>query len=194
MSADGAATGLEVVETAIHGVVLLVPRRFADHRGSLSETYNRRRFEAAGLTHDWVQENHAMSAAAGTVRGLHYQLPPAAQAKLVRVVRGAILDVALDVRRGSPTFGAHVAVELRAGDGRQLLIPAGFAHGYCTLEPRTELLYRLDDYYAPEHERGIRWDDPALDIPWPVSADGAILSDKDRSLPSLAEQDELMEL
>jgi dTDP-4-dehydrorhamnose 3,5-epimerase len=180
---------LEIVETSIPGVRLLVPRRLVDGRGFLAETYNRRRFAEAGVRLDWVQENQAASAARGTVRGLHYQAPPAAQAKLVRVLRGALLDVALDVRRGSPTFGRHVALELSAENFRQLLIPAGFAHGYCTLEPDTEVLYKVDGHYSPEHERGIRWDDPALGIDWPVPPDQAVLSEKDRALPRLAEAD-----
>jgi dTDP-4-dehydrorhamnose 3,5-epimerase len=180
---------LQVVETSIPGILLLLPRRLVDGRGFLAETYNRRRFAEAGVELDWVQENQAASAARGTVRGLHFQAPPAAQAKLVRVLRGAVLDVAVDIRRGSPTFGRHVAVELSAANFRQLLIPVGFAHGYCTLEPDTEVLYKVDGYYSPEHERGIRWDDPALGIDWPVTPDQAVLSEKDRSLPRLGDVD-----
>jgi dTDP-4-dehydrorhamnose 3,5-epimerase len=185
---------LEVTGTALPGIRILKPRRLVDDRGSFAETYHRDRFHAAGILADWVQENHAVSRAVGTVRGFHYQIPPFAQAKLIRAVRGAVLDVMVDIRRGSPTFGEHVAIELRAGDGRQLLVPAGFAHGYCTLEPDSELLYRVDAYYAPDHERGIRWDDPALGIRWPVSSEDAVLSDKDRSLPDLAHQPDLFEL
>jgi dTDP-4-dehydrorhamnose 3,5-epimerase len=184
---------LTVTETAIPGVRILTPKRLPDDRGIFAETYHRRRFEAAGVDADWVQENHAASAHVGTVRGLHYQLPPFAQAKLVRVVKGAALDVVVDIRRGSPTFGRHVATELRADQWRHLLVPAGFAHGYCTLEPDTEILYRVDAHYSPEHERGIRWDDPRLGIPWPVDAARAVLSDKDRGLPALDEQADLFE-
>jgi dTDP-4-dehydrorhamnose 3,5-epimerase len=180
---------LRVTETTIPGVRILVPATFRDERGTFSETYSRRRFVAAGVTADWVQENQALSRSAGTIRGLHFQVPPFAQAKLVRVVRGALLDVAVDLRRGSPTFGQHVAIELRARDGRQLMIPAGFAHGYCTLAPDTEILYKVDAYYSPDHERGIRWDDPGLAIPWPVPPDRAVLSGKDRGLPLLEDVD-----
>jgi dTDP-4-dehydrorhamnose 3,5-epimerase len=185
---------LSIQETDLPGVRILTPRRLGDERGYFAETYHRRRFEESGITGDWVQENHAASTAVGTVRGLHYQLPPFAQAKLIRVTRGAALDVVLDIRRGSPTFGRHVAVELRAGDGRQLMVPAGFAHGYCTLEPDTEILYRVDAYYSPDHERGIRWDDPALGIDWPVTAADVVLSDKDRGLPPLHRQPDLFDL
>jgi dTDP-4-dehydrorhamnose 3,5-epimerase len=184
---------LEVTETAIPAVRIVVARRLGDARGFFAETWNRDRFHDAGIDVDWVQENHAMSAAAGTVRGFHYQLPPAAQAKLIRVVRGAALDVAVDLRRGSPTFGRHVAIELSAENFRQLLIPIGFAHGYCTLEPDTEILYKVDHVYTPDTERGIRWDDPALAIDWPVKPDSALLSEKDRGLPTLADQPDLFE-
>jgi dTDP-4-dehydrorhamnose 3,5-epimerase len=182
------ASMLEVIDTAIPGVRVLVPHRLGDERGFFAESWNRQRFRDAGVDADWVQENHAASAARGTVRGFHYQVPPAAQAKLIRVVRGAALDVAVDIRRGAPTFGRHVAVELSASNFRQLFVPAGFAHGYCTLEPDTEILYKVDHPYAPDTERGIRWDDPALGIDWPIEAGAAVLSDKDRELPTLAEQ------
>lgn len=184
---------LEVVDTALPGVRILVPRRIGDGRGFLAETYHRERFAEAGVDRAWVQENHAASAARGTVRGFHYQLPPAAQAKRVRVVRGAALDVAVDIRRGSPTFGRHVAVELSAENFRQLFIPAGFAHGYCTLEPDTHVVYTMDGYYAPEQERGIRWDDEAIGVVWPVDAADAILSDRDRVLPGLADQPDVFD-
>lgn len=184
---------LDVIDTAIPDVRILVPRRLGDERGFFAESWHRQRFRDAGVHVDWVQENHAASAARGTVRGFHYQLPPAAQAKLIRVVRGAALDVAIDIRRGSPTFGRHVAVGLSAGNFRQLFIPAGFAHGYCTLEPDTEILYKVDHHYAPEAERGIRWDDPALGIDWPVDSAAAVLSDRDRELPALADQPDVFE-
>jgi dTDP-4-dehydrorhamnose 3,5-epimerase len=184
---------LEVTETAIPGVRILMARRLGDERGFFAETWNRDRFHDAGIDVEWVQENHALSAAVGTVRGFHYQVAPAGQAKLIRVVRGAALDMALDLRRGSPTFGRHVAVELSAANFRQLLIPVGFAHAYCTLEPDTEILYKVDHVYTPDTERGIRWDDPALGIDWPVRPENAVLSDKDRGLPMLADQPDLFE-
>jgi dTDP-4-dehydrorhamnose 3,5-epimerase len=184
---------LEIAETEIPGVRVLMARRLGDARGFFAETWSRDRFHGAGIDVEWVQENHAMSAAAGTVRGFHYQIPPAAQAKLIRVVRGAALDVAVDLRRGSPTFGRHVAIELSAENFRQFLIPSGFAHGYCTLEPNTEILYKVDHVYAPDTERGIRWDDPALGIDWPVTPREAVLSEKDRGLPLLADQPDLFE-
>jgi dTDP-4-dehydrorhamnose 3,5-epimerase len=174
---------MKVTDTAIPGVRVLVPQRFGDERGFFSEVYNRDRFLEHGLPVDWVQDNHAFSRDRGTVRGLHYQLPPFAQTKLVRVTRGAIHDVVVDIRRGSPTFGRHVAVTVSAAEWNQLLVPVGFAHGYCTLEPDTEVLYKVSAIYSPEHERGIRWDDPALGIEWPVSTAEAIVSEKDRGLP-----------
>jgi dTDP-4-dehydrorhamnose 3,5-epimerase len=184
---------LEIAETEIPGVRVLRVRRLGDARGFFAETWSRDRFHGAGIDVEWVQENHAMSAAAGTVRGFHYQIAPAAQAKLIRVVRGAALDVAVDLRRGSPTFGRHIAIELSAENFRQLLIPSGFAHGYCTLKPNTEILYKVDHVYAPDTERGIRWDDPALGIDWPVKPQEAVLSEKDRGLPMLADQPDLFE-
>jgi len=177
----------ELYPTALPEVRLLVSRRFRDARGFLSEVYGRAAFRELGLDLDFVQENHSYSERAGTVRGLHFQAPPRAQAKLVRVVRGAIYDVALDVRRGSPTFGRHVGVVLSAAEWNQLLVPVGFAHGFCTLEPDTEVIYKLTDSYAPETERGVLWNDPALGIAWPVAPEAAIVSDKDRALPRLDE-------
>jgi dTDP-4-dehydrorhamnose 3,5-epimerase len=178
---------LEVRETALEGVKLVVPARFEDDRGFFSEVYNADRFAEHGLPADWVQDNHALSRRRGTIRGLHYQVAPFEQAKLVRVVRGAIHDVVVDLRPGSPTRGRHEAVTLSAGNWAQLLVPAGFAHGYCTLEDDTEVLYKVSAPYAPEHERGIRWDDPALGIDWPVSATEAIVSERDRRLPGYGE-------
>lgn len=174
-------------------VLLLRPRRFEDERGFFSETYQRDRFREAGIRCEFVQDNHARSAAAGTVRGLHYQVAPAAQDKLIRVVRGAIFDVVLDLRRGAPSFGRHVSAELSAGNWAQLFIPRGFAHGYCTLEPGTEVVYKVSTPYAPEHERGILWDDPALEIDWPQIADPGLLSEKDRRLPTFGEQPDLFD-
>ena len=180
-----------VEDTAIPAVKILTPKKHGDARGFFSETYSKAAFEAAGLHLAFVQDNHAFSAAPGTLRGLHFQLPPAAQDKLLRVTRGAILDVAVDIRRSSPTFGKHVAVELSAENWRQLLVPIGFAHGYVTLEPDTEVLYKTTALYSPTHDRGVAWDDPDIGIDWPLTAGGPLLSDKDRRLPRLKDAREL---
>jgi dTDP-4-dehydrorhamnose 3,5-epimerase len=172
---------------AIPDVKRIVPKVIADHRGAFAETYSKRALAAAGIDVDFVQDNQSMSKAKGVVRGLHFQIPPHAQGKLVRVVRGAILDVALDLRQGSPTYGRHVSALLSAANGVQLWVPPGFAHGLCTLEPETEVIYKLTAYYAPDCDRGLQWDDPALAIAWPVAAGEAILSDRDRNHPTLAE-------
>jgi len=178
---------LEIEPTAIPAVKLLRARKFADARGFVSEVYKRGALEAAGLFLDFVQENHLFSARAGTVRGLHFQMPPFAQDKLVRAVRGRILDVAVDLRRSSPTFGRHVAVELSADDVRQLFIPKGFAHGLCTLEPDTAVVYKATNYYSHECQRGLLWHDPDLGIEWPVSESTACTSDADKAHPRLRE-------
>jgi dTDP-4-dehydrorhamnose 3,5-epimerase len=172
---------------AIGAPMLFEARRFADPRGVFSETYSRRDFAALGLADEFVQDNWSLSERVGTVRGLHFQRRPHAQAKLVRVLRGRILDVAVDIRRSSPTFGEHVAVELGAGDGRMLWVPVGFAHGFCTLEPNTEVAYKVTTDYAPESDAGIAWDDPALGIGWPVAPEDALLSRKDALLPPLGD-------
>lgn len=177
---------LRVLDTAIADVKVIVPARYRDERGFLSEVFERRAFLEAGLDVDFVQENHSFSARQGTVRGLHFQLPPRAQAKLVRVSRGAIFDVAVDLRHGSPTFGRHVSVVVSAEEWNQLYVPVGFAHGFCTLAPDTEVIYKLTDVYAPDRERGLLWNDPALGIDWPVAEDDAILSPRDRGHPRLA--------
>jgi len=178
---------LDVQPTAIPDVKLVRPQRFEDRRGFFVETYNRRRFAAVGIDEEFVQDNHSLSTAAGTVRGLHFQSNPYAQAKLIRVARGRILDIAVDLRRSSPTYGKHVAVELSAENGYQLYVPIGFAHGFCTLEPDTEVLYKVSAYYSAVHDRGVAFDDPALGILWPVDPYQAFLSDKDRRHPRLAE-------
>ena len=177
---------MEILTTEIPGVLLLKATRFDDDRGFFSETFRSSWLEDEGLSLEFVQDNHSLSAGVGTVRGLHFQIPPFAQDKLIRVVRGAILDVAVDIRRGSPTYGGHVAAELSAANWRQLLVPRGFAHGFCTLEADTEVFYKVTDFYAPDHDMGLLWNDPALGIPWPVSSDAAVLSDKDRQHPDLA--------
>lgn len=178
---------MKVIDTAIPEVRIIEPTRHGDSRGFFSETYNKRALEEAGVTMTFIQDNHSRSAQVGTVRGLHFQTPPHAQTKLVRVTRGAILDVAVDLRHGSPSFGRHVAVELSAENWRQLLVPAGFAHAFCTLEPDTEVQYKVDAYYAPHNDAGILWNDPALGIDWPVDPGKALLSDKDRALPRLSD-------
>jgi dTDP-4-dehydrorhamnose 3,5-epimerase len=167
------------------GLVAFAPARHQDARGFLSETYSRRRFGELGIDVDFVQDNHTFSTAEGTIRGLHFQTPPHAQGKLVRVLRGAILDVVVDIRHGSPAFGRPIAVELSADNWRQLYVPPGFAHGFCTLAPDSEVLYRMTQYYAPEADKGLAFDDPALGIAWPVAASAAILSDKDKRHPRL---------
>lgn len=172
--------------TRIPEVKLLRMRRYRDERGFFSETYSRRALAEAGIDSDFVQDNHSFSDPRGVVRGLHFQIPPFAQDKLVRVVQGAIFDVAVDLRHRSPTYGRHVAQIIRAEEWTQIFIPAGFAHGFCTLEPHTEVLYKVNAYYSPAHDRGLLWNDPALEIAWPVDADAALLSDKDRGHPSLA--------
>jgi dTDP-4-dehydrorhamnose 3,5-epimerase len=182
---------MEVRPTQIPDVKLLVLRKHGDARGFFSETYNRRDFAALGIPLEFVQDNQALSGPAGTVRGLHYQLAPAAQSKLVRVTRGRIFDVAVDIRRGSPSFGKFASSELSAEEWNQLYVPAGFAHGYCTLTADTEVIYKVSDYYNPVHERAIRWNDPAIGIPWPVGEAAAIISDRDRRSPLLAQQPDL---
>jgi dTDP-4-dehydrorhamnose 3,5-epimerase len=174
---------MNLVETAIPDVKLLTPRRFADSRGFFSETWSARRLAEAGIVADFVQDNHSYSAAAGTVRGLHYQRPPHAQGKLVRVARGRILDVAVDVRAGSPTYGRWVAAELSAENGAQIWIPRGFLHGFVTREPDTDVIYKVEAYYAPECDGAVRFDDPDLAIDWGMDPADAVLSDKDAAAP-----------
>lgn len=166
-------------------VIRITPKRFADSRGWFSETYQRDRFRAAGVGADFVQDNQSYSAPAGTLRGIHFQTPPHAQAKLVRCLKGRIWDVAVDLRAGSPTYGRWVAAELTAGRGEQLFIPAGYGHAFLTLEPDCEVAYKVDDFYAPECDGGIRWDDPDLAIAWPLPIAAPELSEKDARLPLL---------
>ena len=178
---------LSVEETAIPAVKIVTPKKFGDHRGFFSETWSRTAFTDAGLDLDFVQDNQSLSGPVGTLRGLHFQSPPFAQDKLVRVTRGRILDVAVDIRASSPTFGKHVAVELSAENWKQLLVPVGFAHGFVTLEPDTEVLYKVTAPYAPHNDHGLAFDDPALGIDWRLPLSGLTLSDKDRKHPCLAE-------
>ena len=178
---------LTVETTAIADVKLITPARFGDSRGFFSETYNRKRYFEAGIAVEFVQDNHSRSAEVGTLRGLHFQSPPHAQDKLVRVLRGRILDVAVDLRRDMPSYGRHVVAELSAESGTQIFLPVGFAHGFVTLEPDTEVFYKVSALYAPGHEHGLAWDDPALGIDWPLPSGGPVLSDKDRTHPRLAD-------
>lgn len=174
---------LEIVELAIPEVKLVTPKRFGDDRGFFSETYNAQRFKDAGITVDFVQDNHSYSAPAGTVRGLHYQAPPFAQSKLVRVLRGRILDVAVDVRKGSPTYGKWVSAELSAENGVQIFVPQGFLHGFATLEPDCEIAYKVDNYYSSECDGAVLWNDPDLAIDWGIDPATATLSAKDAAAP-----------
>jgi dTDP-4-dehydrorhamnose 3,5-epimerase len=182
-----------VEDTALAGVKIVTPRKFGDDRGFFSETYNRSRWEQHGLRHVFVQDNHSLSREIHVIRGLHFQTPPFAQDKLVRVVRGRILDVVVDIRRSSPSFGRHLAVELSAENWRQLLVPIGFAHGFCTLEPDTEVVYKVTNVYSADHDRGLAFDDPDLALPWPVAPERAVLSDKDRRWPRLRDLCEAFE-
>ncbi len=169
----------------IKGLKLVTPRRFGDERGFFCETHNAATWAKSGLHYQFVQDNHSLSRDAGTVRGLHYQTAPFAQDKLVRVSQGCILDVAVDLRRSASTFGRHVAVELSRENWRQLFIPAGFAHGFMTLEPDTEVLYKVTNFYSPRHDFGLAWDDPDLGVDWPVGPEHAMLSARDRQWPRL---------
>ncbi len=174
---------------SLDGVFEISPRKFGDDRGFFSETYNTKSFAEAGINLTFVQDNHSYSAAKGVVRGLHYQLPPFAQDKLVRVTRGAILDVVVDIRKSSPTFGKWIALEVSAEKWNQILVPKGFAHGFMTLVENTEVIYKVTNYYSPEHDRSIRYDDPAIGIDWPLASSGVQLSDKDRKAPLFADAD-----
>jgi len=177
----------ETRRLAIPDLIEILPKRYGDHRGFFSETWSATAFADVGIDIAFVQDNHSLSAAPGVLRGLHYQIPPFAQAKLVRVTRGAAFDVAVDIRHGSPTFGRHAAVTLSAEAWNQILIPEGFAHGLLTLEPNTEVQYKVSAPYAPDHERAIAWDDPDIAIPWPGLAAAPTLSEKDARALRLAD-------
>lgn len=176
-----------ITPLALPGLLEITPKRHGDDRGWFAEVFRLDRFQAAAGPVVFVQENQSRNARAGTVRGLHFQLPPMAQGKLVRADAGAILDVAVDLRAGSATYGQWAAVELSAERGNQLWVPAGFAHGFCTLLPDTLVCYKVDAYYSPEHDRGLAWDDPAVGVAWPALADAETLSAKDRAQPKLAD-------
>lgn len=177
---------MKVERLAVPDVLLLTPPRFGDHRGWFSETFNAARMAEAGVVGGFVQDNQSLSVQPGTIRGLHFQIAPSAQGKLVRVLRGAVWDVAVDIRHGSPSFGRHAAATLSAANGAQLWVPPGFAHGFCTIEPDSEVFYKVTAGYDRGAERGIAWDDPDLGLPWPVEPGAALLSEKDLALPRLA--------
>lgn len=181
--------GIKVEPTDLPGVVIVTPDRFGDARGFFSESWNRKAMEAAGIDIDFVQDNHSFSSKQGTVRGLHFQAPPHAQAKLVRCGRGRLFDVAVDIRKGAPTYGRWVGTELSFENGRQLLIPAGFLHGFATLEDDTEVIYKCSDSYAPECDGAVRFDDPQIGIDWGIDPEAAVLSDKDAKAPLLRDFD-----
>src|SRR5947208_15700454 len=180
---------MKVRPLAIPEVLEIIPDRFGDSRGFFSETYSRGKFAEAGIKLDWVQDNHSYSASAGVIRGLHYQAPPFAQDKLVRVVRGSIFDVAVDIRHGSQNFGRWVSLAVSAKDWNQILVPMGFAHGFLTLEPDTEVIYKVSAPYSASHDRNIRFDDADIGIDWPLDGVSSVLSEKDLRAPSFAAVD-----
>lgn len=171
------------IPTKLDGVVIIEPDVHGDHRGYFMESYNQQEFEKLGLHYKFVQDNQSLSVQPGVIRGLHYQLHPKAQTKLVRVLTGAVYDVVVDIRKGSPTFGQWIGVILSENNKRQLVVPAGYAHGICTLVASTQLLYKVDQFYSADHDRGILWNDPEIGVSWPIS--NPILSEKDKNLPSL---------
>ncbi|RBW68882.1 dTDP-4-dehydrorhamnose 3,5-epimerase [Bacillus taeanensis] len=174
---------MNIIETKLSGVKIIEPKVFGDHRGFFTESYSEKVFYEAGIDYKFIQDNHSLSVEAGVLRGLHYQLNPKAQTKLVRVATGAIYDVVVDIRKSSSTFGQWVGVILSESNKRQLLVPKGFAHAFCTITPNTNVLYKVDEYYSPEDDRGILWNDPELGIDWPIS--NPILSEKDSKHPLL---------
>lgn len=178
---------MNIVKTNVEDVIIIEPKVFGDHRGWFTETYSKEKFKEHGVEIDFIQDNHSFSAQKGTLRGLHFQLNPKAQTKLVRCTKGKILDVAVDLRQGSPTYKKWIAVELTEENKKQLLIPKGFAHGFLTLTNDVEVQYKVDEYYSPENDRSIRFDDPDIGVIWGV--DSPILSNKDLNAPSLKESD-----
>lgn len=176
---------MRIETTPLAGVLLITPRRHGDARGFFSETFRAEALAEAGFSRPFIQDNHSRSPRRGTVRGLHFQTPAQPQDKLIRVTRGAMLDAVVDLRAGSPTYGRSFAAELSEDNWRQLLVPVGFAHGFQTLTDDVEALYKVSSYYAPEHERGLRWDDPALDIDWPLRGEDVLVNDRDAAWPTL---------
>jgi dTDP-4-dehydrorhamnose 3,5-epimerase len=181
---------MQIEKLEIPEVLLITPPKFGDSRGFFSETWSAAKLAAQGFNENFVQDNHSLSAQPGTVRGLHCQIAPSVQGKLVRVVKGAIWDVAVDIRRGSPSYGKHVAAALSAENWAQLWIPGGFLHGFCTLEPDTEVIYKVTADYDRAAERAVIWNDPDIALPWPVKPEDVLLSDRDKTQPLLAECDE----
>ena len=180
---------MKIEQTALDGVVILTPDRFGDPRGFFSESWNRKRMEGLGIDIDFVQDNHSLSAQVGTVRALHFQSPPFAQDKLVRCGKGRLYDVAVDIRKGSPTYGDWIGVELSFENGKQLLVPKGFLHGFVTREPDTEIVYKCSDYYSPECDGAVRFDDPDIGVDWGIGPGDAVLSEKDINAPLLRDFD-----
>ncbi|MDW3181185.1 dTDP-4-dehydrorhamnose 3,5-epimerase [Roseobacter sp.] len=180
---------MQIEKTKLSGVHILTPKRFGDARGFFSESWSKRQMTEAGLDYDWVQDNHSLSMQVGTVRGLHFQSPPHAQDKLVRCGRGALFDVVVDIRRGSPTYGQWVGAELSFENGRQILVPAGFLHGFATRAPETEIIYKCSDYYAPECDGAVRFDCPTIGVDWGLGDLEPVLSEKDAAAPGLADFD-----
>ncbi|MGP6148703.1 dTDP-4-dehydrorhamnose 3,5-epimerase [Priestia flexa] len=178
---------MKIINTKFADAFVIEPKVFGDHRGFFTESYNKELFAENGIDMDFIQDNHSLSQQPGTLRGMHYQLAPKAQTKLVRVTRGAIYDVIVDIREGSPTYGQWQGFILSADNKRQLLVPKGFAHGFCTLVENTEVQYKVDELYSPDHDRGMAWNDPELNIDWPVNE--PVLSEKDTKHPTLAEAD-----
>lgn len=174
---------MKVTSLKLEGAKLIEPVVHGDHRGFFMESYNEKLMHENGIKHNFIQDNHSLSAEPGVLRGMHYQLNPKAQTKLIRVISGSIYDVIVDIRKDSPTFGQWQGFILSDANKRQLLVPQGFAHGFCTLAANTQVIYKVDEYYSPEHDRGIAWDDPSLNIDWPVSS--PVLSDKDTRHPLL---------
>ena len=178
---------MKITALSIPDIKLIEPKVFKDKRGVFMESYSKRSFEQGGIECDFVQDNYSLSINAGVIRGLHFQHPPFAQAKLIWVTKGRIWDVALDLRKASPTYGQHVSIELSHKTPQMLFIPVGFAHGFATMEPNSEVQYKTDNYYAPDHDAGILWSDPDIAIDWPVKSGDVILSDKDAALPAFAD-------
>lgn len=174
---------MNIIKTRLDGVIIIEPKVFRDQRGFFTESYSFKKFEEAGLHYNFIQDNHSLSVREGTIRGLHYQVNPKAQTKLVRILKGEALDVAIDIRQGSPTYRQWISITLSAENMRQLIIPRGFAHGICTLAPDTEVFYKVDEFYAPDCDRAIRWNDPDIAIEWPYN--DPLLSEKDRNAPLL---------